>query len=47
MTDSLPDLLRSICYDYYIGIEAFVYIDVLENGEVGDELQFEKRNRLE
>lgn len=46
MTDSLSDLLRNIGYDDYIGIEPFVYIYVLENGEIRDELQFEKINRL-
>jgi hypothetical protein len=46
MTDSLPDLLRNICLDDYIGIEPFVYIYVLGNGEVREELQLEKINRL-
>ncbi|MEH6954447.1 DEAD/DEAH box helicase [Neobacillus drentensis] len=46
MTDSLSDLLRNICFDDYIGIEPFVYIYVLENGEVQTEMKLEKTYKL-
>ncbi|MDF2856759.1 MAG: helicase, partial [Neobacillus sp.] len=46
ITDSLSELLRNIRYDDYLGIEQFVYIYVLEKGEVKEEIQLEKINRL-
>ncbi|PUB09614.1 DEAD/DEAH box helicase [Paenisporosarcina sp. OV554] len=46
VTDSLSDLLSTICYDDYLGIETYVYIYVVDNGEVREELQFEKMNKL-
>ncbi|MDQ0156520.1 DEAD/DEAH box helicase [Robertmurraya andreesenii] len=46
VTDSLPDLLRSINYDDYTGIEQYVYIYVIESNDISEEVSLDKTLRL-
>ncbi|MBM7583922.1 SNF2 family DNA or RNA helicase [Bacillus pakistanensis] len=46
VTDSLSNLLGTINYDDYVGIEPFVYIYVLANGEIQEEIRLEKSCKL-
>ncbi|MBT2687284.1 DEAD/DEAH box helicase [Bacillus sp. ISL-47] len=46
VTESLSSLLEEFPYDDYIGIEPFVYIYVVKNGEIQEEIQLEKTYKL-
>lgn len=42
ITDSLPNLLQLLCYEDYAGIEQFVFIYVIKNNEVQEEILLDK-----
>ncbi len=46
VTGSMSSLLRTINYDDYVGIESFVYIYVLGNEEIQEEIRLEKTYKL-
>ncbi|WP_201295983.1 hypothetical protein [Anoxybacillus sp. PDR2] len=46
VTNSLSDLLRNINYEDYVGIDNSVFIYVVENNEIKEEIQLEKTLRI-
>lgn len=46
VTNSLSDLLRNINYEDYVGIDNSVFVYVVKNNEIKEEIQLEKTLRI-